>query len=178
MAGALTSSETAQQLVENLPAYLPDCEAILFTSNRPELVMERGKGMYMWDTEGNKYLDFVGGWAVNCLGHSPEAITQALINQAPVLVNCSPSFYNTPMLEFARLLTQNCCFDKVFFSSSGAEANEGAIKLARKYGVKFKSGAYEILTTINGFHGRTLATMSATGKKQWESHCLPMSITE
>lgn len=173
VAHALTSSETLQQLVENLPSYIPDSESILFTSNRPELVMERGKGMYIWDTEGNKYLDFVGGWAVNCLGHSPEIITKALVKQAPVLVNCSPSFLNTRMLEFARLLTQNSCFDKVFFSSSGAEANESAIKLARKYGTKFKQGAYEIITTINGFHGRTLATMSATGKKQWESLFAP-----
>lgn len=173
VAHALTSSETARQLAENLPSYIPDSESILFTSNRPEIVMERGKGMYMWDTEGNKYLDFVGGWAVNCLGHSPEVITEALIKQAKVLVNCSPSFYNTRMLEFARLLTQNSCFDKVFFTSSGAEANESVIKLARKYGAKFKSGAYEIITTINGFHGRTLATMSATGKKQWESLFAP-----
>ena len=168
VAHALSSSKTAQQLKENLPSYILDKESILFVTKRPEVVMEKGQGMYMWDTEGKKYLDFMGGWAVNCLGHSPAVIAEALGKQASTLVNCSPSFYNTQMLKFSRLLTQTSCFDKVFFSSSGAEANEGAIKLARKYGSKFKSGAYEIITTINGFHGRTLATMSATGKKQWE----------
>lgn len=173
VAHALSSSKTAQQLKENLPSYILDKESILFVSNKPEVVMEKGRGMYMWDTEGKKYLDFVGGWAVNCLGHSPAVIAEALTKQASTLVNCSPSFYNTQMLKFARLLTQTSCFDKVFLSSSGAEANEGAIKLARKYGSKFKSGAYEIITTINSFHGRTLATMSATGKKHWESLFAP-----
>ena len=168
VAHALSSSKTAQQLEDSLPSYILDKESILFVSNRPEVVMEKGKGMYMWDTEGKKYLDFVGGWAVNCLGHSPAVIAEALTKQSSALVNCSPSFYNTQMLKFARLLTQTSCYEKVFFTSSGAEANESAIKLARKYGSKFKSGAYEIITTINGFHGRTLATMSATGKKYWE----------
>lgn len=144
-------------------------ESILFTTMRPNLVMESGKGMYLWDMEGKKYLDFIGGWAVTSLGHCPNVIKEALINQCDKLINASPSFYNKPMIEFAKLLTDNSCFDKVFFASSGSEANEGAIKLARKYGAKFLNGAYEIITTINSFHGRTLATMSATGKKAWES---------
>ncbi len=144
-------------------------ESILFTANRPEFVMQYGKGMYLFDTLGKKYLDFIGGWAVNCLGHSSPVITQALCKQAVELINCSPSFYNKPMLEFAKLLTDISCFDRVFFINSGAEANEGAIKLARKYGAKQKNGAYEIITTINGFHGRTLATMSASGKKNWDN---------
>lgn len=142
---------------------------ILFTTNRPNIIMERGEGMYLYDTEGNKYLDFMGGWAVNCLGHCHEAITKALVEQSGKLINASPSFYNKPMIELAALLTKNSCFDKVFFCSSGAEANEGAIKLARKYGSKFLKGAYEIITMENSFHGRTLATMSATGKKAWAS---------
>lgn len=146
---------------------------ILFTAKRPEIVMERGEGMYLWDTEGKRYLDFIGGWAVTCLGHSPRAIHEALIEQSGRLVNASPTFYNRPMIEFAKLLTENSCFDRVFFASSGAEANEGAIKLARKYGAKHLNGAYEIITTINGFHGRTLATMSATGKRQWEDLFAP-----
>jgi acetylornithine/N-succinyldiaminopimelate aminotransferase len=143
-------------------------KSILFTAVRPEIVMERGEGMYLWDTEGRKYLDFIGGWAVNCLGHSPVVIHQALMQQAPRLVNASPSFFNKPMVELASLLTEVSCFDRVFFASSGAEANEGAIKLARKHGAKNLDGAYEIITITNGFHGRTLATMSATGKKLWE----------
>lgn len=140
----------------------------LNTAVRPDIVMERGAGMYVWDTEGKAYIDFVGGWAVNCLGHSPGVIREALEVQASTLVNSSPSFYNKPMIEFAKLLTAISSFDKVFFTSSGAEANEGAIKLARKHGSKNLGGAYEIITIVNGFHGRTLATMSATGKKHWE----------
>ncbi|MDF2814027.1 MAG: argD1 [Paenibacillus sp.] len=144
-------------------------ESILFTAARPEIVMERGEGMYLWDTEGKPYLDFVGGWAVTCLGHSPKVIQQTLSTQAGKLVNTSPSYYNKPQLEFARRLTELSGFDRVFFASSGAEANEGAIKLARRHGVRNLGGAYEIITTQNSFHGRTLATMSATGKKHWES---------
>lgn len=173
VADALSGNKTSEQLKKNLPSYLPDDEPVLFTTKRPGVVMEKGKGMYLWDTEGNRYLDFIGGWAVNCLGHSPDVISEALSRQAATLVNCSPSFYNVPMLKLAGLLTQISCFDRVFFGSSGAEANESAIKLARKYGSKKLSGAYEIITTVNGFHGRTLATMSATGKKQWESLFAP-----
>jgi acetylornithine/N-succinyldiaminopimelate aminotransferase len=142
-------------------------KSILFTTNRPDLIMDRGQGMYLWDTNGKSYLDFVGGWAVTSLGHSPAIIANALERQSRRLVNASPSFYNTSMLKFAKLLTDHSCFDRVFFASSGAEANEGAIKLARKYGSLYRQGAYEIITTLNSFHGRTLATMSATGKKKW-----------
>jgi len=143
--------------------------SILFTTMRPNLVIESGEGMYLWDTEGKKYLDFVGGWAVTSLGHCPNVIKEALITQGNTLINASPSFYNKPMIEFAKILTDNSCFNRVFFASSGSEANEGAIKLARKYGAKFLNGAYEIITAVNSFHGRTLATMSASGKKAWES---------
>ena len=143
--------------------------SILFTTVRPEVVMEKGEGLYLWDTDGEKYLDFVGGWAVTSLGHSPAVIAKALARQSKVLVNASPSFLNIPMIEYARLLVNHSCFDRVFFASSGAEANEGAIKLARKYGSLYRDGAFEIITTVNSFHGRTLATMSATGKKKWEN---------
>lgn len=143
-------------------------KSILFTTIRPDIVMEKGQGLFLWDTEGKKYLDFVGGWAVTSLGHSPAAIAQALEKQSRVLVNASPSFLNRPMIEYAKMLTDYSCLDRVFFASSGAEANEGAIKLARKYGSTRLGGAYEIITTINSFHGRTLATMSATGKQKWK----------
>ncbi|UJF34990.1 aspartate aminotransferase family protein [Paenibacillus hexagrammi] len=142
--------------------------SILFTANRPEMILERGEGMYVWDTNGRQYLDFVGGWAVTCLGHSPAVLQEALSLQAATLVNTSPAFYNKPMLQFAKLLTDHSCYDKVFFASSGAEANESAVKLARKYGALKLGGAYEIVTTTNSFHGRTLAMMSATGKARWE----------
>jgi acetylornithine/N-succinyldiaminopimelate aminotransferase len=106
---------------------------------------------------------------VNCLGHSPDVVVQALNVQAAKLINPGPAFYNTPAIELATLLTANSCFDHVFFGSSGAEANEGAIKLARKWGQKFKGGAFEIITFTDGFHGRTLATMSASGKAGWDT---------
>jgi len=144
-------------------------KSILFTAVRPDIIMEKGKGMYLWDTNKKKYLDFVGGWAVTSLGHCPDAITDALIQQSRELINASPSFFNKPMIEFANLLTERSCFDRVFFASSGAEANEGAVKLARKHGSKNLNGAFEIITMVNSFHGRTLAMMSATGKKKWEN---------
>jgi acetylornithine/N-succinyldiaminopimelate aminotransferase len=143
--------------------------ALLKVTNRPEIVMRKGEGLYLFDMEDNKYLDFIGGWAVNCLGHSPKVISDVLAEQSGRLINASPSFYNLPMLEYADLLIRNCCFERVFFTSTGAEANEGAVKLARKFGAKLKNGAFEIITFHHGFHGRTLTTMSATGKTQWEN---------
>ncbi|MCP4754785.1 MAG: acetylornithine/succinylornithine family transaminase [Proteobacteria bacterium] len=148
---------------------------LLNIADRPDIVMARGQGMVLYDTEGNEYLDFIGGWAVNCLGHSPEAISEALARQSEILVNSSPAFYNLPMLEYAELLVDHCCLDRAFFTSTGAEANEGAIKLARKYGSKVKNGASDIITTQLGFHGRTLTTMSATGKDHWEDLYEPKS---
>lgn len=143
--------------------------ALLTTALRPDIVMTRGSGVTLEDMAGKTYLDFVGGWAVNCLGHSPAVLVRALADQAARLINASPSFYNQPMLDYARMLVDQTCLDRVFFTSTGAEANEGAIKLARKFGQKRKSGAFEIITTVKGFHGRTLATMAATGKPEWET---------
>jgi acetylornithine/N-succinyldiaminopimelate aminotransferase len=135
---------------------------------RPQVVFVRGKGSYLWDDSGKRYLDFVQGWAVNCLGHSPDVIADALVVQSAALLTPSPAFYNAPSLKLANALLEKSCFDQVFFANSGAEANEGAIKLARKYGSLHKNGAHEIITFEGGFHGRTLATMSASGKKAFE----------
>ena len=140
---------------------------------RPEIVFTRGEGAYLFDDQGKRYLDWIQGWAVNCLGHSPAVITQALTEQSSLLINPSPAFFNEPSLKLASLLTQHSCFDHVFFASSGAEANEGAIKLARKWGQLHKGGAFEIITFTNGFHGRTLATMSASGKAGWDTIFAP-----
>jgi acetylornithine/N-succinyldiaminopimelate aminotransferase len=140
---------------------------------RPEIVFVRGEGSYLFDQQNRRYLDWVQGWAVNCLGHSPDVVVQALNEQAAKLINPGPAFYNTPAIELATLLTANSCFDHVFFGSSGAEANEGAIKLARKWGQKNKGGAFEIITFTDGFHGRTLATMSASGKAGWDTIFAP-----
>jgi acetylornithine/N-succinyldiaminopimelate aminotransferase len=143
-------------------------DALMDITARPQVVFVRGAGSYLWDDSRKRYLDFVQGWAVNCLGHSPPAIADALAAQAKRLLTPSPAFYNEPSLKLAQALVQRSCFDRVFFANSGAEANEGAIKLARKYGGRHRGGAFEIITFAGGFHGRTLATMSASGKKAFE----------
>jgi acetylornithine/N-succinyldiaminopimelate aminotransferase len=143
-------------------------DALMDITARPPTVFVRGEGSFLWDDSGKRYLDFVQGWAVNCLGHSPPVVAEALAVQAKLLLTPSPAFYNGPSLKLARALVEHSCFDQVFFANSGAEANEGAIKLARKYGALHKGGAYEIITFEGGFHGRTLATMSASGKKAFE----------
>jgi acetylornithine/N-succinyldiaminopimelate aminotransferase len=135
---------------------------------RPDLVFTRGEGAYLFDHAGRRYLDWVQGWAVNGLGHANAAIAQALAEQAATLVNPSPGFYNPRAIELADLLSAHSGFDHVFFASSGAEANEGAIKLARKWGRLHRGGAFEIITFADAFHGRTLATMSASGKPGWD----------
>jgi acetylornithine/N-succinyldiaminopimelate aminotransferase len=143
-------------------------DALMNITARPPTVFVRGEGSWLWDDSGKRYLDFIQGWAVNCLGHSPPEVAAALAEQAKLLLTPSPAFYNGPSLKLAKALTDHSCFDQVFFTNSGAEANEGAIKLARKYGALHKNGAYEIITFEGGFHGRTLATMSASGKKAFE----------
>ena len=154
-------------------AFTANKKHLLKTTPRPDVMFVRGDGSYLMDQDGRRYLDWVQGWAVNCLGHSPKVVVNALSAQAAKLINPGPAFYNEPALELAALLTTHSCFDQVFFGSSGAEANEGAIKLARKWGQKVKGGAYEIITFDNGFHGRTLATMSASGKVGWDRMFAP-----
>jgi len=142
--------------------------ALMEITNRPPLVFVEGRGSWLRDQSGKAYLDFIQGWAVNCLGHCPDAITNAITAQAGRLLNCSPSFYNEPMIRLAELIARHSGLHRTFFTNSGAEAIEGAIKLARKWGQKYRNGAYEIITMAHGFHGRTLATMSASGKPQWD----------
>ncbi len=143
-------------------------DALMDITTRPPAVFVRGEGSFLWDDTGKRYLDFVQGWAVNCLGHSPPEVAEALAAQAKLLLTPSPAFYNAPSLKLAKALVDRSCLDQVFFTNSGGEANEGAIKLARKYGALHRNGAYEIITFEGGFHGRTLATMSASGKKAFE----------
>ena len=137
-------------------------------TKRPPIVFAEGHGSWLKDQEGKEYLDFIQGWAVNCLGHSPRILVEAIVKQSKKLINCSPAFYNGPMIKLADLIVKHSCLQKVFFANSGAEANEGAIKLARKWGQKSRSGAYEIITMEHAFHGRTLAMMSASGKPEWQ----------
>jgi acetylornithine/N-succinyldiaminopimelate aminotransferase len=126
--------------------------------------MVRGNGSWLWDENGECYLDFVQGWAVNCLGHCSPVMLRALREQSSTLINASPAYYTKPAAVFAQELTQRARLDHAFFCSTGAEANEGAIKLARRWGSRERNGAFEIITTVGSFHGRTLATMAASGK--------------
>ncbi|MBU3546067.1 acetylornithine transaminase [Polynucleobacter sp. MWH-Jannik1A5] len=157
----------------NKPLQTIDTHSVMFITPRPEVVMVEGEGSWLTDNNGKRYLDFLQGWAVNCLGHGNPGMIEALNAQAKKLINPSPAFYNEPMIGLSNLLTENSCFNKVFFANSGAEANEGAIKLARKWGQLHKAGAFEIITFDHSFHGRTLATMSASGKPNWDTMFAP-----
>lgn len=152
---------------------LAGAEALMDITARPDIVFDKGVGSWLQDHNGKRYLDFVQGWAVNCLGHCPPDIVRAIQDQSARLLNPSPAFYNQPAIDLATRLTQASCFDSVFFANSGAEANEGAIKLARKWGQKHRNGAYRFITFDNSFHGRTLATMSASGKPGWDTKFAP-----
>lgn len=160
--GVAPSQLSDQDTPVNNP--LTDKDFVMPIAPRPELCFTQGKGHYLFDQNGKQYLDMVQGWAVNTLGHSPNLIQQALIEQSQQLINPGPGFFNQPMIELAKALCSHSDFDQVFFANSGAEANEGAIKLARKWGKIHKQGAFKIITFEQSFHGRTLATMSATGK--------------
>jgi acetylornithine/N-succinyldiaminopimelate aminotransferase len=141
-----------------------DSRHVLPTGPKPDLVMVRGLGSFLYDSDGREYLDFVQGWAVNALGHSPPAIARVLGEQAQRLWHASPAFHNGPHIALASRLAAVSGMDHVFVCATGAEANESAIKLARKWGKIHRGGAHEIVTTDGAFHGRTLATMSASGK--------------
>jgi acetylornithine/N-succinyldiaminopimelate aminotransferase len=142
-------------------------DALMFITTRPEIIFTRGEGSWLYDADDHRYLDFIQGWAVNSLGHCPQVVQEALAAQATQVINVSPAFYNEPMCRLAGRLAHLSGIDRVFFANSGAEANEGAIKLARKWGSKKKSGAHEIVVFEDAFHGRTLTTMSASDKPQW-----------
>ena len=147
--------------------------SLMEITERPEIVFVKGEGSWLTDHRGKRYLDFVQGWAVTCLGHCPRVVREALAAQADLLITPSPAFYNEPSLRLAGILARHSSFQRIFFTNSGAEANEGAIKLARKWGRRFKGGAADIITFDHGFHGRTLATMSASGKPGWGTMFAP-----
>lgn len=150
-----------------------DAQSLMEITTRPPLYFVSGEGSWLTDDTGKRYLDCIQGWAVNCLGHCPPQLIKALNDQAGKLINPSPAFYNEPSVALAKRLIDASCFDRVFFTNSGAEANEGVIKLARKWGQKNKKGAYKIITFDHSFHGRTLATMSASGKAGWDTKFAP-----
>lgn len=144
------------------------------TFKRTPITLVKGKGAWVWDDEGNKYLDFVAGWAVNCLGHCPPVVVKAIEEQARTLIQTSNQFYTIPQLQISQILIENSCCDQIFIANSGAEANEGAIKLARRYGKLKLDGAYEIITANGSFHGRTLAMVAATGQHKFQNPYTPL----
>ena len=141
---------------------------------RQPIVIERGEGTRVWDVDGREYLDFVGGLAVTALGHAHPAVTKAVAEQAERLVHVSNLYYTTPMIELARLLVEHSPLDRVFFCNSGAEAVEAAIKLARRYGHDERGGAHGVIAMEDGFHGRSLGALAATGTARYREPFAPM----
>lgn len=144
--------------------------------DRTPVCFEYGKGINLWDVNGKKYYDFLAGIAVNAVGHSHPKLVNAIKTQAEKLIHCSNLYYIESQAKLAKLLVENSCADKVFFANSGAEANEGAIKLARIYfKKKGMEEKYEIITLANSFHGRTLATIAATGQNKYQKPYSPLT---
>ena len=151
-----------------------ECKYMMHTVERYPLVLVKGEGSRVWDEDGREYLDFVAGWAVNSLGHCPPVVVVAVTEQVNTLIQTSNQFYTIPQLRLAELLVENSCLNKVFFSNSGAEANEGAVKLARRYGKLHLNGAYEVITVTGSFHGRTLAMVAASGQAKFQTPYIPL----
>src|SRR5262252_3084345 len=149
-------------------------QATFMPNRRPPMVLERGQGSRVWDVEGREYLDMIAGIAVVSLGHSSPVVQRALAEQSARLIHVSNLYYTIPQLELAQLLTSHSPFNRVFFCNSGAEANEAALKLARKWGKRNRNGAYGIITAEHAFHGRTLATVTATGKESYTRSFTPL----
>ncbi|MDV2989967.1 MAG: aspartate aminotransferase family protein [Dehalogenimonas sp.] len=141
---------------------------------RAPLTIVKGAGSYVWDEQGRSYLDFVAGWAVNALGHCHPAVVTAVQQQVAELIQTSNHYYTLPQLKLAELLVENSCLDKIFLGNSGAEASEGAVKLARRYGKLHLNGAYEVVTVTGSFHGRTLAMVSASGQQKYQQPYTPL----
>ena len=146
----------------------------MFLVRRQPVVIERGEGTRVWDVDGKEYLDFTSGWAVNNVGHANPVVADAIAEQARTLLQTSNQFYTVPQLKLAEILVENSAMDKVFFCNSGTEANEGAIKLARRYGATRRNGAFEIITALNSFHGRTMMNVAATGQPHYQELFQPI----
>ena len=147
---------------------------IMKNINRIPVTFVKGKGVKLWDEDGKEYLDFVGGWATTSLGHCHPVVARAAAAQSKTLIQVSNAYYNLPAAQLAELLVKNSCLDQVFFCNSGAEANESAVKLARRYGALKSNGAYEIITMKKSFHGRTLMMTAATAQTSFQSPYAPL----
>lgn len=141
---------------------------------RYKIVLERGEGVYAYDTQGKRYIDFLGGIAVNVLGHNHKSLVKAVSEQASKMIHCSNLYYTEVQADAAEMLTKLSGLGKVFFANSGAEANEGAIKLARKYAHNIDADKSQIITANHSFHGRTLATLTATAQPKYQEGFGPL----
>lgn len=157
-----------KELIENEKNYL------MQTYTRPAMILDKGEGMKVWDMEGKQYYDFIGGIAVNVLGYCHPKVVEAIKNQAEKLIHCSNLFYSEPQIILAEILVKISCGDKVFFGNSGAEVNEGAIKIAVKYFKDQGKDKHKIIYMKNSFHGRTIATLAATGQYKYQKDYLPL----
>jgi acetylornithine/N-succinyldiaminopimelate aminotransferase len=152
-------------------------EYVMNTYSRQPLALVRGKGSHVWDSNGKKYLDLISGIAVNNLGHCHPRVVQAIKAQADHLIHCSNLYWNEPQVLLAKLLVDNSCGEKVFFCNSGAEANEGAMKIARRYSADkygLEAERYEIITALHSFHGRTIGALTATGQEKYHQGFTPL----
>lgn len=154
--------------------FAKDQASYLPVFSRYAIVLDHGDGVYVYDTNGRQYLDFLGGIAVNVLGHAHPALVRAISSQAARLIHCSNLYYTQGQAEAAARLTNLSGLGKVFFGNSGAEANEGAIKLARKYAWRKDPAKVEIITAYHSFHGRTLAALTATGQPKYQEGFGPL----
>ena len=162
------SEELTREIIDrDKKSYLP-------VFNRYQIVLDRGEGAYVFDTDGNMYLDFLAGIAVNVLGHHNKKLVEAISTQAALLIHTSNLYYTEPQANAAEKLVKLSGLDRVFFANSGAEANEGAIKVARKYAHSISKTKSKIITAIDSFHGRTLATLTATGQPHYHEGYEPL----
>lgn len=141
---------------------------------RYPLVLDHGKGCRLYDADGNEYIDFLAGIAVNALGHAHPVLVNAIANQAAKLMHCSNLYYTEIQAKAVKVIAEVSGFDRVFLANSGAEANEGALKLARKYGKEKAAGKYRIITAVHSFHGRTMMTLTATGQPKYQHGYEPL----
>jgi predicted acetylornithine/succinylornithine family transaminase len=151
-----------------------ESRVFMTTGRRMPVVVERGEGTRVWDDNNKVYLDFFGGPAVHALGHCHPVMVKAIEEQARTLIHVSNAVYSIPQLKLAQVLIDNSCMDRVYFTNSGAEANEAAIKLAHKWGRERKNGASDIIAAVDSFHGRTLAAVTATGTPRYSEPFGPL----
>ena len=149
-------------------------EVVMKTYSRFPIALDHGEGMYVWDIEGKKYIDFVAGIAVNSLGYAHPTLGKVIAEQAMKLIHCSNLYYTQPQIALAQWLVEHSDFDKVFFCNSGAESIESALKIARKYAKMKAKAGNEVITMLHSFHGRTYGAVTATGQEKYHKGLEPL----